>query len=103
MCHGGTETLTCTGMASRRVAETITVEALRQRLDKGEKLSILDVRDREDYEEWRIPGALHCDAYEELNEGRTDRVATFDPLPRDRPVVAVCYAGNTSRLAADAL
>jgi glyoxylase-like metal-dependent hydrolase (beta-lactamase superfamily II) len=85
------------------VAETITVDALRQRLEKGEKVSVLDVRDREDFDEWRIPGALHCDAYEDLNEGRPGPVATFDLLPRDRPVVAVCYAGNTSRLAAQVL
>ncbi|HVM45811.1 MAG TPA: MBL fold metallo-hydrolase [Candidatus Thermoplasmatota archaeon] len=84
------------------MAATISVEALRERLDKGEKLTVLDVRDAEDYEEWRIPGALHCDAYEALSAGDPGPVATAE-VPRDRPVVAVCYAGVTSRIAAEAL
>lgn len=84
------------------MAETITVEALRQRLEKGEKLTVLDVRDTEDYEEWTIPGAMHVDAYESLSAGLPGPVVTAE-VPRDRPVVAVCYAGNTSRIAADAL
>lgn len=85
------------------MAQTITAEALRQRLDKGERVSVLDVRETEDFLEWRIPGALHCDAYAALSEGRAGPVATFALLPRDAPVVTVCYAGNTSRVAADAL
>lgn len=85
------------------MAETITVEALRQRLEKGEKLSVLDVRDAEDYAEWRIPGAMSCDAYEDLSAGRPGKIASFEMLPRDRPVVTVCYAGNTSRIAAAVL
>lgn len=84
------------------MAETITVEALRERLEKGEKLTVLDVRDRDDYAEWRIPGALHCDAYEDLAAGRAGPVATVE-VPLDRPVVTVCYAGVTSAVAADAL
>ena len=84
------------------MGDTISVEALRERLDKGEKLTVLDVRDAEDYEEWHIPGALHCDAYEHLSAGEPGPVVTVE-VPRDRPVVAVCYAGITSRVAARAL
>lgn len=85
------------------MADTITAEALRERLDKGERVTLLDVRDAEDFAEWWIPGAVNCDAYEDLNEGRPGRVQTFSPLPRDAPVVTVCYAGNSSKLAADVL
>lgn len=84
------------------MAETITVDALRERLDKGEKLTVLDIRDAEDFEEWRIPGAVHVNAYEDISAGRPGAVATVE-VPRDRPVVAVCYAGYTSRYAADVL
>ena len=84
------------------MAETITVDALRERLEKGEKITVLDTRDTEDFEEWRIPGALHVNAYEDLSAGRAGPVATVE-APRDRPIVAVCYAGNTSRLAAEVL
>lgn len=84
------------------MAETITVEALRQRLEKGEKLTVLDVRDTEAYEEWSIPGAAHVDAYEDLSAGRPGPVSTVE-IPFDRPVVTVCYAGVTSKIAAQAL
>lgn len=85
------------------MADTITVAALRERLEKGEKVSVLDVRDAEDAAEWSIPGALKCDAYDDLTAGRPGKIASFELLPRDRPVVTVCYAGNSSRLAADVL
>lgn len=85
------------------MAGTIDVGTLREKLDKGERISVLDVRDAEDYAEWRIPGALSCDAYEDISAGRPGKLATFDLLPRGRPVVAVCYAGISSRYAADVL
>lgn len=81
------------------MADTITAEALRQRLDKGERLSILDVREAEDYAEWRIPGAMSCDAYDALSKGEPGAVQTFELLPRNVPVVTVCYAGVSSRVA----
>lgn len=81
------------------MADTITAEALRQRLDKGDRISILDVREAEDFAEWRIPGAMNCDAYEALSQGKPGPVQSFDLLPRDVPVVTVCYAGISSRLA----
>lgn len=98
-----TETPTSGSAGGRLVADTITVDALRQRLEKGERVTVLDVRDAEDHAEWTIPGALGCDAYDDLSAGRPGRIATFDLLPRGVPVVTVCYAGNTSRIAADAL
>lgn len=81
------------------MAETVSAADLRARLEKGDPVTVLDIRESEDYAEWRIPGALHCDAMEPLAEGRPGPVATVD-LPRGRPVVAVCYRGFTSQKAA---
>lgn len=76
------------------MARTMTVDALRERLDRGEPVTVLDIRDDEARAEWSIPGSLHVDASETMAP-----LATVE-LPSGRPVVAVCYAGNTSRMAA---
>lgn len=76
---------------------TMTVDALRERLDRGEAVTVLDLRDDEARAEWSIPGSLHVDASDSL--APLERVE----LPEGRPVVAVCYAGNSSLAAADLL
>jgi glyoxylase-like metal-dependent hydrolase (beta-lactamase superfamily II)/rhodanese-related sulfurtransferase len=75
----------------------MTVDALRERLDRGEAVTVLDIRDDEARAEWSIPGRLHVDA--------SDSLAPLEraQLPSDRPVVAVCNAGRTSVHAADLL
>lgn len=84
------------------MADTITVGDLRERLEKGEKVTVLDVRDKDDFAEWRIPGAINLDAYDALSAGQPGPLAAYD-VPRGVPVVTVCYAGNTSRRAAEYL
>ncbi|HWH08654.1 MAG TPA: MBL fold metallo-hydrolase [Candidatus Thermoplasmatota archaeon] len=76
------------------MARTMTAEALRARLERGEALTVLDIRDDEARAEWSIPGSLHVDASEGL--APLERL----DLPAERPVVAVCYAGNSSLAAA---
>ena len=72
----------------------ITAEALRQRLEKGERLSVLDVRSAGLFAMWTLPGALHCDLAQ---------VDTFDPLARDRPVVVLASDDRTAGAAAQTL
>ena len=81
---------------------TVDAETLRDWLEGGEPVTVLDVRPQKERAEWRIPGSLHIDAYEALrarSPGALDGVS----LPRDRPVVTVCAAGRTSLLAAEVL
>jgi glyoxylase-like metal-dependent hydrolase (beta-lactamase superfamily II)/rhodanese-related sulfurtransferase len=78
----------------------ITAAELRARLEKGEKLSIYDVRRAQD-REWTIPGAIPLDVHDQLWADDEKALQGFDP-PRDRPVVFVCGRGNTSLLAANA-
>lgn len=77
----------------------ITTDELRAALDRGEAVYVLDVRPREEYEDWHVPGSRHVGGYEALKEGRED---IYDHLsvPNDVPVVTVCGAGKTSRMAA---
>jgi membrane protein DedA with SNARE-associated domain len=62
----------------------ITVEELKEKLDAGEEVTIVDLRHSLDFEAApeTIPGAMHIDA-KELQE-KNDR------LPRDREVVLYC-------------
>src|SRR3989449_5249904 len=84
------------------IIPTISTEALRQLLDRGAAVTVLDVRPAADRAEWAIPGSVHADAYEALRRGDPNALADF--RPRDGgPVVTVCGAGKTSLLAAERL
>lgn len=81
---------------------TITAETLRDFLDRGEPVTVLDVRRAEDHAEWSIPGSLHADVYDALRSGDLDALADVE-LPGETPVVTVCNVGRTSKIAAEQL
>ena len=80
----------------------IGVDDLREWLESGRPVTVLDIRPSAEREEWSIPGSLHVDAYAAL---RMNSAGAFKgvELPAGQPVVAVCALGNTSRLAVQAL
>ncbi|MGH9220706.1 MAG: MBL fold metallo-hydrolase [Vicinamibacterales bacterium] len=80
----------------------IDVDVLRDWLDRGEPVTVVDVRSAEARAEWSIPGSVHIDAYADLRQGRPGPLADAD-LPADRPLVTVCNAGKMSQTAADVL
>ena len=78
------------------------METLREWLQAGKPLTLVDVRPSEQRNEWAIPGSLHVNVYEALKEG--------DPLamsqvrfPFDSPVVTICALGRMSAVAAQQL
>jgi membrane protein DedA with SNARE-associated domain/rhodanese-related sulfurtransferase len=75
----------------------ITTEELKQKLDAGEKIAIVDLRHPLDFlpEPYTIPGAIRL-PMEEL-EGR------IDEIPRDRDVVLYCTCPNEATSAMTAL
>ena len=84
---------------------SIDVEALRRMLERGEPVTVLDVRPEDQRTEWRIPGSVHFDAYEAL---KTKDPNAMEGIERagvlgELPVVIVCAAGNSSAVAADQL
>jgi glyoxylase-like metal-dependent hydrolase (beta-lactamase superfamily II) len=81
---------------------TVDVEALRDLLDRGRSVAVLDVRRAEARAEWAIPGSVHVDAYDALRAGDPDALASVD-LPRDVLIVTVCNVGKTSMIAAEQL
>lgn len=89
------------GVASD-VAPTIDVEMLKARLERGEPTFVLDVRPVAERAEWAIPGSVHLDAYQALRAGDPHALLAIT-LPSNTPVVTVCAAGRTSRIAANQL
>lgn len=81
---------------------TISVERLQQMLEKGQPVTILDVRPQQQREEWRIAESIYQDAYQPLINGDTGALENFTADP-NIPVVTVCAAGKTSLIAAELL
>ncbi|MCZ8520260.1 MULTISPECIES: rhodanese-like domain-containing protein [Paenibacillus] len=68
--------------------QTITPEELKRRLDSGEKLDIVDVREDEEVASGMIPGAIHIPLMtlpERMGE-----------IPQRGETVLVCRSGNRS-------
>jgi hydroxyacylglutathione hydrolase len=73
----------------------LTVYELKAKLDRGEKLTILDVRSQREWNEGHIKGALHI-YVGHLKERRAD-------IPKDKPVALFCNVGHRAGLGASIL
>jgi hydroxyacylglutathione hydrolase len=67
---------------------SLTVHALRERLPAGEALTVLDVRQDDEWEGGHIPGAVH------IENGRLPWMPLA--LPPDGPIAVQCASGNRS-------
>ena len=81
---------------------TLSMDILRDWLDQGRPVTVLDVRSSDQHAEWAIPGSVHVDAYEALKAHDPEAVSEIQ-LPLDRPVVTVCGMGRVSAVAAQQL
>ena len=81
---------------------TVSMDTLRDWLDQGRPVTVLDVRPSDQHAEWAIPGSVHVDAYEALKANDPCALAGVR-LPQDRPVVTVCGMGRTSAIATQQL
>ncbi|MBP2250957.1 MBL fold metallo-hydrolase [Halarchaeum nitratireducens] len=83
---------------------TVTAERLKERVDAGEAVFLLDVRSEDDYAEWHIDGATVESVnypYFELLDGVPDDLR--DALPDGRRVTVVCAKGGSSEMVAETL
>jgi rhodanese-related sulfurtransferase len=80
----------------------IEAMTLRDMLERGERVTVVDVRKGEDHAEWSIPGSVHVDAYDALNSGDDGAMEGLE-LPEGAPVVTVCGRGRSSAVAAEQL
>ena len=82
--------------AKARVKET-TVDEIRHRLDRGDKFTLVDVREESEFAKDHLPGAIH------LGKGVIERdVEARVPDPKTE-LVLYCGGGFRSALAADNL
>jgi glyoxylase-like metal-dependent hydrolase (beta-lactamase superfamily II)/rhodanese-related sulfurtransferase len=80
----------------------VNAETLQTWLEEDKPVFILDVRPKEQREEWQIPGSHYLDAYQKLRAGDMS-VLDEVTIPENMPVVTVCEAGRTSKIAATEL
>jgi rhodanese-related sulfurtransferase len=80
----------------------IDARTLRDMLELGERITVVDVRKREAYAEDSIPGSVNFDAYDALHAG-DERAMVGLKLPEDTRVVTVCNGGHSSAVAAEQL
>lgn len=74
--------------------EDITIEELKNRIDKGEKMNLIDVREPHEHEEFDIGGQLYP-----LGRIQTYDVDELEPL-KEEELILYCRSGNRSGQAA---
>jgi rhodanese-related sulfurtransferase len=82
--------------AKKRVRET-TVEQVKARLDRGEQLRLIDVREESEYAKDHLPGAVH------LGKGILERDIEQRIPDTGAEIILYCGGGFRSALAADNL
>lgn len=82
--------------------KTINVNTLRNWLEIGHPVSILDIRPIAERAEWHIPSSIHFNAYEKL---KNNDFEAFSGLHLDKsvPLVTYCAGGKMSLVAAKML
>lgn len=91
--------LDTTGMGTIQTVDTAT---LREWLDNGRPLNVLDVRPIQERMEWFIPGSIYINAYDKLKAKNPHALHGLH-LDKNIPVVTICAGGKTSLIAADLL
>jgi glyoxylase-like metal-dependent hydrolase (beta-lactamase superfamily II)/rhodanese-related sulfurtransferase len=82
----------------------ISPNELKQKLESREGVAVLDIREADEYNAWHIEGSSNLPVYNALNRGNLEGLRrSASGLPKDRPIVAVCRRGNTSKLAVSIL
>jgi len=73
---------------------------LRERLEAGEALEVLDIRETDEFDSWHIYGSRNIPVYDALREGADGGLTEkAGDLSTDNPVVTVCRTGVMSKRA----
>ena len=84
------------------VRGNIAARTLKEMLERGERMTVVDVRNREQHAEESIPGSVNFDAYDALHAG-DERAMEGLERPEGALVVTVCNRGHSSAVAAEQL
>jgi rhodanese-related sulfurtransferase len=82
--------------AKTRIRET-TVDAIKSRLDRGDKFTLVDVREESEFAKDHLPGAIH------MGKGVIERDVEQKVPDLNTELVLYCGGGFRSALAADNL
>jgi rhodanese-related sulfurtransferase len=82
--------------AKSRIKE-ISIDEVKQRLDRGEELLLVDVREESEFAKDHLPGAIH------LGKGVIERDVEGRVPDLNTPLVLYCGGGFRSAIAADNL
>jgi rhodanese-related sulfurtransferase len=82
--------------AKQRIRET-TIADVKQRLDNGEALTLVDVREESEWKHGHVPDAIH------LGKGIIERDIESKFPDTNQEIILYCGGGFRSALAADAL
>ncbi|MFM7231576.1 MAG: rhodanese-like domain-containing protein [bacterium] len=82
---------------SRTRVREVTVEEFPGRLEAGERVVLLDVREDHEWEAGHLPGAQH------MGRGILERDIERELPEKDTPIVLYCGGGYRSLLSADSL
>ena len=85
--------------------ESVDPESLKDRIDAGEDITLLDARMQSDYDEWRISGdnvtSINIPYFEFLEDDIDTEV--LDQIPDDRELTVLCAKGGASEYVAGTL
>ena len=82
----------------------ISPEKLGERLQVDEDdLIVLDIRHKEEYDDWHIPDSVNVDVYDELTDNPDAAKDALANLSDEKEIVTVCAAGIVSQTATDML
>lgn len=85
--------------------ESVAPERLKERIDAGEDVTLLDTRMESEYEEWHVDGetvtSINIPYFEFLDDDVDDDVLA--QVPDDREVTVLCAKGGSSEFVAGAL
>ncbi len=82
--------------------KTIDSNTLRDWLELGQPVSILDIRSLSERAEWQIPTSIHFDVYDKLKQNDFEALNGLH-LDKSIPVVTFCAGGKLSLVAAKLL
>lgn len=81
----------------RETVTTVSLEALREKLDTGHAPTLVDVREQHEFQQGYIPGAIH------IPRGFLEIQAEGKLPDREAPIVVYCAGGTRSAFAARTL
>jgi rhodanese-related sulfurtransferase len=80
----------------------IDARTLKDMLERGERVTVVDVRRREQHAQGAIAGSVNFDAYDALKAGDVRAMEGLE-VPEGAPVVTYCNRGTSGAAAAEQL